>query len=112
MSVLVIRTMNYSLTQVDPGEISQRNPHKKSNPHSCRDEIKRDKSAEEKRIKIISNFRNVKKIWVHPEFQNLRHFVDIASNNPSVFPKNFTTSIMANKNSDEALLSKCFVWKM
>ena len=47
VSVLVIRTMNYSLTQVDPGEISQRNPHKKSNPHSCRDEIKRDKSAKE-----------------------------------------------------------------
>ena len=79
--------------------MSRRNQHKKSNSHRCRHEIKRDKLTEEKTIKIINNVNNVKKdmleepsLWVRPEFQKLRYFVDIASNNPSKCPKNYNAS--------------------
>ena len=49
---------------------------------------------------------------MRPNFQNLRHFVGIASNNSSTFPKNSNASTMAHENINEVLITKDFAQKI
>ena len=92
--------------------MSERKQPKKSNSHRCRDEIKSDKALEAKRHKIINNVDNLTKamleepsLWGRPEFNNLRKFVELVSNDPSKFPKDSNMSSIVFKDNDETLLS-------
>ena len=44
-------------------------------------------------------------LWVRPEFNKLRYFVDALSGSTSKFSKSTSISIMSYENSDEVFLS-------
>ena len=92
--------------------MSERKQPKKSNSHRCRDEMKSNKALEAKRCEIMSNADNLTKamleepsLWGRPEFNNLRKFAEIVSNDPSKFPKDLSMSSIVFKDKDEALSS-------
>ena len=81
----------------------------------CRDETKRYKRAETKRTKIVNNVNNLTTamleepgLWIRPEFQLLRNFVDAVSRNTATFPKNARAPSTIHENADDALLSNKF----
>ena len=49
-------------------------------------------------------------LWGWPEFSNLRHSVEVASNNPSKIPKGSSAPTNVHKDSNKTFLSFNF-WK-
>ena len=90
----------------------------KATTPSCRDEKKRDKREKSNRTKSINNFNNAitsileePGLWMRPEFQTLKNFVDGVSSNPAIFPKNTRKMVFCSdaKNDADQNLQKILV---
>ena len=87
MHVLVERALTRTLNQLSHSAMSNRKPEKNPTYHRCIDEVKREKSFDSKRSKIVSNVNNIEKnmleesiLWSRPEFATIRHVVDTVYN--------------------------------
>ena len=47
-------------------------------------------------------------LWMRPEFQTLRNFVDVVSSSTATFSKNTRASSIIHENADDVLLSNKF----
>ena len=51
-------------------------------------------------------------MWIRPEFEQLRNFIETSSCNPETFPKNASTEAIAHDNRENISMSNEFVLKI
>ena len=99
--------------------MSQNNRKENLSSYYYRDKVKRDKTIEGKRSKIIKNINNITKaileepsLQIYSKFYNLRNFINKVLNNLLKFINNSSISTIVYENSNKILLLIDFVQKI
>ena len=94
--------------------MSSSNNIKKNSSHRCR-----DKREDSKRTKTTNNVNDLTtalleqpSMWMRPEFEQLRNFVETAPRNPETLPKNASAAAIVHDNREKASMPNEFVLKI